>query len=120
LKPGASAAAAREVMDLARHVFKQIMYPGPLRLPEIYEKNGMETIALDIFANDVNPQYRRNHTVMFIKSGCQFMLQRMVKENKLAAERAEELMKKAIEEVESGDLYLHSEMYFIVGKKLER
>ena len=95
------------------------MCPGPLRLLEIYEEKGMGTTAFDIFANYSTPNTGGINTVMFIKSGCQLMLQRMVREGKLAAEQAEESTTEAIKEAESGDLYLNSALYFIVGKKLE-
>lgn len=98
-------------------MFAQIMYPGPLRLSELYMKNGLEVAALDIFASNRNPAYRKYHTVNFISSGASAMLLRLVKEDLKTTEHADDLVKHILEEIKNGDLYTHPELYLVIGRK---
>jgi hypothetical protein len=91
-----------------------------LRLPELYAANGLENVALDIFATDRVMRRRREHTINFISSGGMLMLGKLTTEGKMSQERANELMRQCMKEIGSGGVYLHSELYFVVGRKLEK
>lgn len=97
------------------------MYPGPLRLPQMYAENGLETISLEIFATDRRPEDRYWHTVGLIETGGPQMMNFLVKDEShaLTAERAAALMARVKEETKSEDIYIHSELYFVIGRKPE-
>lgn len=83
-------------------MFAQIMYPAPLRPPELYKKNGLEDAALDIFASNRNPAYRKYHTVNFISSGAPLMLLKLGKEDLKTTEHANDLVKRILEKSRMG------------------
>jgi len=47
------------------------------------------------------------------------MLSRMIKKGGITAEHVDDLLKRTMEEIKNGNIYTHSEMYFVVGKKPE-
>lgn len=78
-KPGVPNSVAQELGISMRQTSTELMFPGPLRLPELYEKKGLEIAALEIFATSRNPAYRKYHTANFISSGGPIILSKLVK-----------------------------------------
>jgi hypothetical protein len=64
-----------------RDVFKTIMYPGPLRLPELFVDSNK------------NPAFRKA------------IFSRLVKEGIMTAGDADNLMRETIEEIKDGDTF---------------
>jgi hypothetical protein len=69
------------------------MYPGPLRLPELF------------VASNKNPAFRKNHTINYVASGGPAILSRLVKEGIMSAEDADNLLGQTMEEIKDGDTF---------------
>jgi len=121
-KAGAANTMARELTKLIGNMFAQTFYPGPLRLPELFEKNGLKNVALEIYGVDKIPEWRAWHTSMFLASAGGMVQTVMTKDRKsdITAEQFDEIMKKALDEVKGGDIYTHSELNLVVAQKPER
>lgn len=116
---GAPNSATREIANMIVAFFQRNMYPGPLRLPELYEKNGLRNVAFETVASDKIVEWRRVHTNMFIATVGPMVMSIMVKDltSGMTAKRAEELLTQSLDEVKNGDIYSHSELHLAIGQK---
>jgi hypothetical protein len=119
-KAGAQNAATREAVGYFLEAYQKSLYPGPLRLPELCLKSGLEHIAQEIFPTDQYPNFEKVRTQGkgFLCGSCTAMLPFLVKDELrgLSAEHAEEVVKRSMDELD-GDIYIHSEIQFIVRRK---
>lgn len=117
---GARNSSTREAVRYFLEAYKKKFYPGPLQLPDLCRKNGLDDIAMQNFPTDKFPDFEevRSQGRGFLSGACTAMFPFLVKDelSDLTAEHAEEVVKRAMEELE-GDIYIHSEMNFIVRRK---
>jgi len=118
-KAGAPASAAKEVMSFVNAWFKGWL-PGPLRLPELFNENGLEVLVDERWATD-GLQHKTGWSTyfapMFIMSGGKAAVDAKVKTGELSREVADKLLDRAVSEVSKGEIYQHSEMIVYVGRK---
>ncbi|CAM1507709.1 Fc.00g045570.m01.CDS01 [Cosmosporella sp. VM-42] len=119
-KPGAPNSATREAVGYFLEGYKKLLYPGPLQLPELFQKYELEDIAMEVFPTDHCPDLEkvRSQGKAFLSGACTTMIPFIVKDGSggLTAERVKNVVQKSMEELD-GDLYLHSEMQLIVTRK---
>jgi ubiquinone/menaquinone biosynthesis C-methylase UbiE len=121
-KAGTANAMARELTKLIANVYAKTFYPGPLRLPELFEKNGLKNVALELYSTDKIPKWRTWNTSMSLATHGNMVKSLIVKdpESDITAERFDEIMKKALDEIKGGDIYTHSELNLVVAQKPEK
>ncbi|KAI9737714.1 MAG: hypothetical protein M1818_005718 [Claussenomyces sp. TS43310] len=119
-KVGAPNSAAREAVQYFLEAYKMTLYPGPLQLPALCLKYKLDDIVMEVFATDHFPDFEkvRSQGKLFLSGACTAMFPFLVKDESsaLTAEHADEVVKRAMEEME-GEIYLHSEMQFVVRRK---
>jgi len=119
-KIGAPNSATREAVAFFLEAYQKTLYPGPLQLPHLCDKYGLEEIAMEVFPTDHFPDFEkvRSQGKAFLAGACTAMLPFLVKdkESDLTAEYVNEVVKRAMVELD-GDLYLRSEMQFILRRK---
>jgi len=119
-KIGAPNSAAREAVKYFLDAYQKMLYPGPLQVPDLCQKYGLEDIAMEVFATDQFPDFEkvRSQGKLFLSGACTAMFPYLIKDesSSLIAEHAEDIVKRAMEEME-GDIHLHSEMQFVVRRK---
>jgi len=97
------------------------LYPGPLQLPALCQKYDLEDIAMEVFATDQYPDFEKvsSQGRVFLEGACTAMFPFLVKDESsdLSAERAEDIVNRALDELEGDSLYIHSEMQFMVRRK---
>lgn len=119
-KVGAPNSATREAVGYFLEAYKTALYPGPIQLPDLCLKYGLDDIAKEVFSTDQFPDWEkvRSQGKAFLSGACTVMLPFIVKDESrgLTMEHANEVVKRSMEELE-GDIYIHSEMQLIVRRK---
>lgn len=119
-KAGAPNSATKEAIEYFLEAYRKTLYPGPLRLADLCLKHGLEEIALEVFSTDQYHDFEKVRTQgkAFLSGACTAMLPFLVQDNLrgLSAEHAEDVVKRSMVELE-GDIYIHSEILFIVRRK---
>ena len=119
-KPGAPNSATREAVDYFLEAYKKTLYPGPLQLPQLCDKYGLEDIVMETFPTDHFPDIEkvRSQGKAFLSGACTAMLPILLKDSSsgLTTEHMNDVINRSMKELD-GDLYLHSEMQFIVRRK---
>jgi hypothetical protein len=119
-KAGAQNSATSKAVGYFLEAYKKTLYPGPLQVPDLCLKYGLDDIAKEIFSTDHFPDFEkvRSQGKAFLSGACTAMLPFLVKDDSsgLTAEHADEVVKRSMEELE-GDIYIHSEIQFIVRRK---
>ncbi|KAI0132891.1 S-adenosyl-L-methionine-dependent methyltransferase [Xylariales sp. AK1849] len=119
-KAGAPNSATRKAVDYFLEAYKTTLYPGPLQLPSLCQKYGLQDIVVEVFPTDHYPDFEkvRDQGKAFLSGALTAMLPFIVKDGSggLTAEHVNDVVKRSMEEL-NGDLYLRSEMQFIVRRK---
>lgn len=115
-KAGAPASAAKKVISICNSWFTG-MLPGPLRLPDLFVENGLEVLADELWGVDRLNNETNFHSPMFIMSGGRPAMEAAVKKGEIVREDVEKLLEQAVEEVRNGDVYQHSNLLAVVGRK---
>jgi hypothetical protein len=116
-KAGAPAAATKEIYREINAWFKDVLKPAAATLSGLFEKNGLEVVAEDIFATDRLREGTAYHTTMLTKTAGALVGTHLVKTGKKTQQQVDELISKAVEESKDGDIYQHSECYVVIGRK---
>lgn len=102
--------------------YKKTLYPGPLQLPALFQEQGLQEIAMEVFPSDHFPDFEkvRSQGKAFLSGACTAMLPFLVGDGSggLTAEHINDVVKKSEAELD-GDLYLRSEMQFMVSRKAD-
>ncbi|KAK3315826.1 hypothetical protein B0H66DRAFT_271949 [Apodospora peruviana] len=117
-KPGAPNAATRRAVHFFLEAYKHTLYPGPLQLPDLCESHGLEELALEVFPTDHYRDFERvrSQGKPFLSGACNVMMPMIVKHCDVKEEEVKSVLDRAMEELD-GDLYLRSEMQFMVRRK---
>jgi hypothetical protein len=119
-KVGAQNSATLEAVGYFLDAYKKTLYPGPLQIQDLCQKYGLDHIAMEIFASDhfSDLEKVRSQGKAFLSGALKAMSPFLVEDEGrgLSAEYIEEVIKRSMVELD-GELYLHSEMQFIVGRK---
>jgi hypothetical protein len=125
-KPGAPNASTRRAVQFFLDAYKKTLYPGPLRLPDLLDALGaagpdddgaLEDVALEVYPTDHYRDFEkvRSQGKAFLSGAIGAMMPFVATEG-LAEEEVREVVRRSMEELD-GDLYLRSEMQFIVRRK---
>lgn len=115
--PGAPAEATREVFGYYSEWCKERSYPGLLRFPELFVQSGMEIVAEESFGTSRVQYESAFHTPMMLELVGKMVLDEKVKKRVMNVKDAEYLLDRAAQETRHGDIYQHSEIWAVVGKK---
>jgi SAM-dependent methyltransferase len=116
--PGAPSKASREVIGYFSEWCREHIYPGPLQLPELFVRNGLEIAVEEAFGTS-RVQYETSyHTPMMLERLGKTVLDLKVEEGVMDGKSAEYLLDRAVMETRHGDVYQHSEIWVIVGRKI--
>ncbi|KAG0652836.1 N-methyltransferase [Hyphodiscus hymeniophilus] len=117
---GTQNSATREAVGLFLDAYKKTLYPGPLQIQDLCQKYGLEEVAAEVFASDHFPDMEkvRSQGKAFLSGALVAMSSFLVNDEgkKLTAEYIDHVVKQSMVELD-GDIYLHSEMQFIVRRK---
>jgi len=116
-KPGAPANATRELVTHSNQWFTEHVPIAGDNLSDLFRRNGLEVVTEDIFANDRLKHESAYHTPMTIQAAGNIAMKWRASQGKISKEQGDELIKMAVEETKNGDVYLHSEMNIVVGRK---
>lgn len=118
--PGAPNAATRQAVQLFLDAYRKTLYPGPLQVPELCRKHGLEEVALEVFPSDRFPDHEkvRSQGKDFLSGVCTAMMGYIVGDGStgLTEEKVKDVVKRSMEELDGG-LFLRSEMQFVVCRK---
>jgi hypothetical protein len=117
-KPGAPNAATRQAVEYFLAAYKKTLYPGPLQVPDLCQKHGLEEVAMEVFPSDHYPDFEkvRSQGKDFLSGVCTAMMPYIVRDGDVTEEHVKDIVRKSMEELDDG-LYLRSEMQFVVRKK---
>lgn len=119
-KAGAKNSATREAVGFFLEAYKKTLYPGPLQLPDLCLKYGLDDIAREVFSMDLFPDFEkvRSQGKGFLSGSLTAMLPSLVNDESsaLTAEYVNEVVKQSMAELDGG-IYLHDEIQFIVRRK---
>ena len=116
---GAPNAATRKTVEYFLDAYKATLYPGPLQLPGLCAKHGLDLQAMEVFPSDHFPDKNkvRDQGKLFLAGACTALMSVILKnEPGLTEEGVKETIDKAMKELDGG-LYLRSEMQFTVHRK---
>lgn len=116
-KAGAPSAATKEIYREINTWFAEVVQPAAVLLASLFQENGLEVVAEDVFATDRLEEERTSHTIMLTKTAGNLALKTLLKAGKKTQEEIDELISKAVEETRNGDIYQHAESYVVVGRK---
>ncbi|KAG9258505.1 S-adenosyl-L-methionine-dependent methyltransferase [Emericellopsis atlantica] len=120
LKPGAPNAAARTAVGHFLTGYNNAIPPGPETLPQLCDKHQLEDLALEVYPTDHYHDHEKVKTQSkdFLRGACTAMMPLMVGDESegRTKEQIEEAFERAAHELD-GDIYIHSEMQFIVRRK---
>jgi hypothetical protein len=93
--------------------------PGLVHLPTLFPKTGLEIVAHERYATDAEEKgaWPGYFTSMMSQSTGALLKTVAVQAGLITFEEAEELLKNVAEEVKNGDIYQHSDIWVLVGKK---
>ena len=117
--PGAPSAATSKLISIMGAWWRDHILPGLVHLPTLFPKTGLEIVAHERYATDAEekgawPGYFTN---MMTQSTSQLLKTVAVQAGLITFEEAEELLKTVAEEIKNGDIYQHSDIWVLVGKK---
>jgi len=119
-KAGAKNSATREAVRYFLEAYRRTLFPGPLQLPALCQKYGLEDIAEETFSMDQYPDFDkvRSQGRGFLSGALTAMLPLLLKDQSigLTEEHAKEVIKQSMEELE-GDVFIHDEVQLIVRRK---
>ncbi|KAF8860884.1 S-adenosyl-L-methionine-dependent methyltransferase [Acephala macrosclerotiorum] len=116
-KPSVPSAATRE---LYKHINQWFIENVPIEgaiLLDLFRKGGLEVVTEEIFSTDRIKHESAYHTPMMIEAVGPLVMKWRASQGKITKEEGDGLVKTALEETRSGDIYQHSEWYFVVGRK---
>ena len=118
-RPGAPNKHARQAVNYFLEAYKKDFYPGPLQVPSLCEKYGLEEIALEIYPTDHFPDLDRVRAQgkLFLAGACAVMMGTIVEVSGVAKAEVEGVIQRAMGELESRDLVLRTEMQVFVWRK---
>lgn len=116
-KAGAPSAATKEIYKEIKIWFSEIVQSAAAGLTALYQKNGLELVTEDVFATDRLENERTYHSTMFTRTAGGLMGTLLVKAGKKTQEEVDDLILKAVEETKSGNIYQHSELYAVIGRR---
>lgn len=86
-------------------------------MADLFRKSGLELVTEDVFATDRVHHETAYHAPMFTQSAGTLAMKWRISQGKMTKEEGDELVRRAVEETRSGDVYQHSEKYVVVGRK---
>lgn len=122
-RPGSPNAATRQAVDLFLGAYRKALYPGPLQVPELCQKYGLEEVALEVFPSDhfADHEKVKSQGKDFLSGAIGAMMAYIVGDGSSSndgwtEEKVKDVVKRSMEELD-GDLFLRSEMQFVVRRK---
>lgn len=116
--PGAPAAASREIIGMYSTWCKDNMLPGPLQLPQLFLNNGLGIATHETFSTARMHTDMSYHTPLLLESAGRMVLDLKVTSGEMDAKEAEYLLDRAVQETRNGDVYQHSEVWVLIGRKI--
>ena len=100
--------------------YKKTLYPGPLQLQGLCQKNDLHEIAFELFPSDHYHDHEKVRTQGkdFLSGVCTAMMPYIVGNGAdgITADHVKDVVARSMKELDGG-LYLRSEMQFIVSRK---
>ena len=119
-KPGVPNAATRKTVEFFLEAYKKVLYPGPLQLPDIFSKYDLEEIAMEVYPTDHFPDIEkvRSGGKLFLAGACTAMMPFILKDRTdgLTEEGVKTTVEESMKELD-GDIFVRSEMQFMVSRK---
>lgn len=117
---GAPNAATRQAIEYFLGAYKKTLYPGPLQLQDLCQKQQLEEIAFELFPSDHYHDHEKVRTQgkEFLSGVCTAMMPYIVGDGSsgVTADHVKGVVAKSMKELDGG-LYLRSEMQFVVRQK---